>query len=488
MSRSLFARLADRFEDPARRIDRRAFLRASAASAAGLLISSCTKRPVSGFGGDRARVIVIGAGFSGLACAYELLAAGFDVVILESRSRVGGRVLTFRDFPAGRRVEGGAELIGSNHATWLAYADRFGLRFSDMSGDEEYDEPVTLGGERLSNEQVESLYIEMDAAYGLLTDMSRDIDPDRPWMHAEAERLDRMSLADWMAGLTVSSLTRRAIEAELVNDNGMPLHRQSLLGMLTTIRGGGLEAYWTESEVYRCADGNQSLATSLAGEITSDRIRLESPVSRIDTTRATVQVTLAAGGDPIEGDLVVCTVPPPVWPRITFVPELPADLTPQHGRSVKALSHVKRRVWHEAGLSQYSFSDGLIPMTWDATDAQTGEGEYCLTTFASDAAADHWRSHTAEARAAELSAGLDAVYPGFAHAFVGLRFMDWPSDEWVGGAYSFPAPGQVTSHGPVLRDGLGALRFAGEHTCYKFVGYMEGALASGAELAQRIGG
>jgi len=488
VSRSLFARLAERFEDPQRRIDRRAFLRASAASAASLLISSCAKRPGSGFGGDRARVIVIGAGFSGLACAYELLAAGFDVVILEARSRVGGRVLTFRDFPAGRRVEGGGELIGSNHATWLAYADRFGLDFSDLSGDEEYDEPVTLGGERLTPEEVEALYVEMDGAYGLLTEMAREIDPDRPWMHADAERLDRTSLADWVAGLTVADRTRHAIEAELITDNGAPLHRQSLLGMLTVIRGGGLEAYWTDSEVYRCAEGNQTLALGLADAITADRIRLDSPVARIDTSRATVAVTLAAGGDPIEGDLVVCTVPPPVWPRIVFTPGLPADLTPQMGRSVKALSHVRRRVWHEQGLSQYSFSDGLVPMTWESTDAQIPVGEYCLTTFASDAAADHWRSRTSDARAAELSAALEGVYPGFTEAFVGMRFMDWPSDEWVGAGYSFPAPGQVTSHGPTLRDGLGALRFAGEHACYKFVGFMEGGLASGAELAQRIGG
>ena len=42
------------------------------------------------------RVLVIGAGFSGLSCAYELKKAGYDVQILEARHRVGGRVLTFR--------------------------------------------------------------------------------------------------------------------------------------------------------------------------------------------------------------------------------------------------------------------------------------------------------------------------------------------------------------------------------------------------------
>jgi monoamine oxidase len=67
------------------------------------------------------------------------------------------------------------------------------------------------------------------------------------------------------------------------------------------------------------------------------------------------------------------------------------------------------------------------------------------------------------------------------------RFMDWPSDAWVRASYSFPAPGQVTTMGPTLREGVGGhLHFAGEHTCYAFVGYMEGALNSGVSIARRL--
>jgi monoamine oxidase len=40
--------------------------------------------------------------------------------------------------------------------------------------------------------------------------------------------------------------------------------------------------------------------------------------------------------------------------------------------------------------------------------------------------------------------------------------------------------------GPILHAGLGRLHFAGEHACYKFVGYMEGALNSGVSVAKRI--
>ena len=41
---------------------------------------------------QKKRIAVIGAGIAGLTCAYELQKAGFDVVVLEKNSYVGGRM------------------------------------------------------------------------------------------------------------------------------------------------------------------------------------------------------------------------------------------------------------------------------------------------------------------------------------------------------------------------------------------------------------
>src|SRR5712671_1997236 len=77
-------------------------------------------------------IVVVGAGLAGLCAAYELRGLGYDVRVYEARDRVGGRVHSLDQFIPGKVVEGGGELIGTNHPLWNSYAKRFRLRFSDV--------------------------------------------------------------------------------------------------------------------------------------------------------------------------------------------------------------------------------------------------------------------------------------------------------------------------------------------------------------------
>jgi monoamine oxidase len=136
--------LARRYE-PRPELDRREFLKITLAASVGLLISG-PKGHADKPRIDKTapRIILIGGGLSGLACAYELKSAGYQVTVLESRNRVGGRVLSFRDLVPGKSVEGGGEFIGMNHPTWLAYSKKFGLELFEGKEDENIDQPVIL--------------------------------------------------------------------------------------------------------------------------------------------------------------------------------------------------------------------------------------------------------------------------------------------------------------------------------------------------------
>jgi monoamine oxidase len=488
MARSLYARLARRYRPQPTVLDRRQFLKATLAASAGLLLSANTPafaRTSTRVGRGR-KVVIIGGGFSGLACAYELQSAGAHVTVLEARKRVGGRVLSFHDVIRTKTVEGGGELVGSNHPTWVAYAKRFGLSFSDVTESETLDFPVVLDGKRLTSKESEALYEEMEAAYKTMIADARPIHADQPWRSAYADRLDRRSTADWVKRLAVSDRCKHAITTELTADNAVHTSRQSYLGNLAQVKGGGLERYWTESEVYRCRGGNDRLARSLAAEIGTAHLRLETPVREVTTHEHGVTVR-CANGEVIEADDAVLAIPPTTWHNIRFNPRLPRALRPQMGVAVKYIGAVKNRFWEKRGLAPDALTDEMISMTWDGTDDGKSDAPGAvLMTFSGGPPADRCRRAYRREHDTAFVEELNEIYPGFRENFVRGRFMDWPSDLWTGAGYSFPAPGEVTRVGPALRAGVPHLHFAGEHTCYKFVGYMEGALNSGAAVARRL--
>ncbi len=487
MARSLYSLLRRRFGPPVDLEARRRFLKASLAAGTGLLlsggsVSAALRRPAWG----AKRVVVVGGGFGGLACAYELKSAGYDVTVIEARNRVGGRVLSFGDFVPAKNVEGGAELIGSNHPTWVAYAEKFKLEFLDVT-EEEGEAPIILNGKHLTEEESNLLWEELegDAVQSMITDAAK-INPDEPWAAEGAAELDRKTTAAWIAGLQVSDLCKAGLVAQWNANNAVSVERQSYLGNLAQVAGGGGETYWSESEVYRCKGGNQQLAHMLAEAIGKDRVVTGLPVSAIEI-KANSAIVTCSDNRILECDDVVLAAPPTTWKRISFKPGLPAAIAPQMGTAVKYLAAVKNGFWRDSKLAPDSLTDGMLSMTWDATCGQVDSDPECLTAFSGGPAAEKARAFPdAKTRDAAYAAEYEALYPGFTEALTQTRFMDWPSEQWTGGAYSFPAPGQVTSVGPALRKGLGRLHFAGEHTCYAFVGYMEGGLNSGAAVARRL--
>ncbi len=479
---SAYVRLTRKFR-PELSIGRRDFLKNTAVLGASLLLSTNSySRP-----NIASRVVVVGAGFAGLACAHELKAAGYEVTLIEARNRVGGRVLTFRDVVQDRTVEGGAEFLGSNHPTWVAYAEMFGLKFLDVSEEDDLSRPIYLDGHLLDDAKSAKVFGEMEFSLNTLNVQAALMDADQPWLSPRAIELDQTTISDWLGSLDVSESVRQLIALQLASDNGVANDRASFLAMLTSIRGGGCDKYWTDSEVYRCEAGNDMLAKRLAEAIGPDRIQLDTGVQSIEFDGDVVTVQ-CADGKFLECDDIVLAVPPSVWHRILFKPRLPEVLTKQQmGTAVKYLAAVKSRFWKDNERSQNAFTDGPISQTWESTDAQDClHSRVGLSAFSGGPQAELCMRFAKEERDTIYAAEFSKVYPDFRKNFLKARFMDWPLDPWTGAGYSFPAPGQITSIGKLLYEGLGRLHFCGEHVCYRFVGYMEGGLYSGASLAKRL--
>ena len=484
MSRSLYARLHTRFGTPIDVVTRREFLLGSVAAGTALLLSGprvlAQRAQPSG-----KSIIIIGAGFAGLTAAYELLAAGYDVTVLEARDRVSGRVVTFDNFVPGRFVEGGGELIGSNHPLWAAYAKKFGLEFLDIP-DTGAEGPVVIDGKLLSETETAGLWEGMDQVLESIAEDAEPVDEDKPWETPGAETLDKTTVAEKVLAVDVPELAQKALIGDFVSETGVSQDRQGYLALLAAVKGGSLEKYWTETEVYHCKGGNQQLAHRLAAEIGPERILLNLPASevKIGTDRAAVT---CADGRTFTADDTILTVPPSVWDNIKFDPPLPAFLRPQMGHNIKYLIWLKNRFWLNDDLSPESLSNGNVQATWEATAGQGGDAPAGLVAYSGGPSADAMRAIPADKRDAAYAEEMRKRYPNYAEAFVASRFMDWPAAPWTRASYSFAAPGEVTTMGPLLHKGIeDRLHFAGEYACYKFAGYMEGALNSGVTIARRL--
>ena len=82
----------------------------------------------------RVDVVVVGAGVAGLAAARALVADGLDVLLVEARSRVGGRILTHREAGLTTPVELGAEFVHGEAQEIQDLAKDAGLRAAEVAG------------------------------------------------------------------------------------------------------------------------------------------------------------------------------------------------------------------------------------------------------------------------------------------------------------------------------------------------------------------
>lgn len=158
--------------------------------------------PLSGKG----KIVILGAGISGLTTAFELTKAGYDCTVLESSNRAGGRVFTVRsgdiiDEIGNRQVcewddephmyfNAGAARIPSTHRNLLRYCKELGVElemFINESKTAYVQDDKMFGGARLRNGELSTNVRGFLAE--LFAKCYSSVQLDQPFTEAESETI-----------------------------------------------------------------------------------------------------------------------------------------------------------------------------------------------------------------------------------------------------------------------------------------------------------
>ncbi len=214
-------------------------------------------------------VLVLGAGLAGLSAARDLAAAGADVLVLEARDRVGGRVEQLASDGV-RPVQLGGELVGPFHTAYLGLVEELGLTvepsYTAATGLTTFDlyDGVVRGEEFPATETERADLQRVEQLWGELT---ATVDPADPWSHPDASRLDGASVGAWLRSVdALPSTVRRRHVSSLYLAAGS-IEQTSLLAALRKTATAGEHGFYSEEiwESLQVAEGSAEVALAAGG-------------------------------------------------------------------------------------------------------------------------------------------------------------------------------------------------------------------------------
>lgn len=466
---------------------------------AGLVLAGCQSlpRPLPIQGADE--VVIVGAGIAGLTAAWRLRQAGVRVRVFEAQNRIGGRMLSLRDyFPDGQVIELGGELIDSNHVRIRALAAELELPLDDLLAGDRTGDTWFFDGRRVSESEIIKAFVPVAAAIERDLALIGDGDLDYRDGNPQFRALDALSIAQWLDRNGVTGWLRELIDVAYVTEMGLEIGEQSALNLLTFIGTQGADTFkvFGESdERFHVRGGNdlipQRLAAKLDDAIETGRV-LEAIRGEGDG-RYTLWFRSGGASHAVTAKQVILALPFTLLRQVRIDLPLPpvkrrAIDTLAYGSNAKLMIGYDRRVWREAhGANGASMSDLSYQTTWETTRKQPGNGGV-LTNFTGGRQGLELGQGTPKAQAEAATAALERVFPGVAAARTGAREVrfHWPSHPWTLGSYACFRPGDWAGLRGAMGESVGGLHFAGEHCALDTQGFMEGGCESGEAAASAV--
>lgn len=418
-------------------------------------------------------VIVIGAGFSGLAAAYALKKQGIRVTVLEARNRIGGRVFSFKPKTTlDNVIELGAEWVGQSHERVIALCKEFGLELFNN----QFETHLTFQGE-YQKANTWNTSPEFDAFWKQKEQLWKT------YSHEFKKKLDKQ---DWWRFLSNKGFSDRdLLLRELMDstDFGESIRHVSAFAAFAEYA----ESSEKNEMDLKIKNGNGMLAEKLADAIGREFILTNHSVLQIDQDMKNGVTVHCADGTKFNAEKLVCTVPTYSLQKIKWTPHLPgiqidALNSLQYARIGKFPMVFVERFWKEENFDM--ITDTPAHYFYHGTKDQPGKPGV-LISYAIGEKADVLASVTQEQREEII---LNALKPAFGDVRKYLNeslMYYWGIDAFSKGAYAFYGKGQWFGTMPVLKQHHMHTYFAGEHLA-DWQGFMEGAINSGEEAVKQM--
>jgi monoamine oxidase len=430
-------------------------------------------------------VIVLGAGLAGLSAARDLAAAGVDVRVLEARGRVGGRVEQ-TELADGRLVQLGGEVVGPSHTAYTQLVDELGLTlvpaFAGLPGDDVWvlaDGTHRGEGVPWFSDADRRSYEAAEEAFGALV---ATVDPDDPWSHPDAERLDRLSVGQWLREVGATPNVVRARDVAMLALAAESVERTSLLSDLRKEAAVGSTGFYDYDvwEVSRVGEGSATVALRMAAEL-GHRITLGAVVDRVSLSTHGCTVTLASGERYTAG-AVISTIPAGPLRSIRIDGLSDARRTSldrqRHALTSKVTAAYSDSFWAADGLNGTAYAEvGMLGGTWVQRDG-------ILSALVPPERQSAFLATSPERLHDELLDELVSAFGPRAREVQQLAVRRWAIDPFTLGYITSWRPGDVMGVGPLHGTHEPPFYVAGsdQWVC----GYMEGAVRTGRAAAAAV--